>query len=104
MVIEGIRKALLNKPYSQTCAEAEYDRVALMLVEPTYVDAFLCEGADHYFVQSFWSDPKLYAMFLLVCELRAAGEPVGYMKRLQTRGREILEARKNTDNTGQLGN
>ena len=90
------------RSYEDERKEQERDRVAMMLVDPTYVDLFLEPGAEHFFVQSFWRDSKLHAMFCLICELRATKEPVGYMKRLQDHGRKLLEQRKNVDNTDRL--
>lgn len=90
------------KSYREQKAENERDRVALMLVDPSYTDLFLNDDASHFYVQSAWEDKKLHAMFCLICELRAVREPVGYMKRLHDRGKEILEQRKNADNTDSL--
>lgn len=91
------------RPWRDECVQREKDRVALMLADPEFVDLFLEPGNEHYYVQSFWQDTKLHALFCLLCELRAGGEPLGYLNKLKDHGKKLLEQRKNADNTDRLG-
>jgi len=94
--------------WHQQCIERERDRVALMLADPLEIDAYLPgivgEGVvEHFWCQSYWRDRTLHALFCLLCELRAAGEPLGYINRLTVRGKELLAQRATADNTDRLG-
>ena len=74
-----------------------------MLVDPSYVDLFLDEAAEHFYCKSFWKDKKLWALFVLLCELRIDDEPLGFVAKLTKHGKAMLEQRKKSDNTDQLG-
>ena len=101
--ILALKNAFCMPRWPEACAQRERDRVALMLVDPSYVDGFLEEGNEYFFCQGYWQDSKLHALFCLLCELRAAREPLGYISRLQKRGQEMIEKRAKNDNIDQLG-
>lgn len=101
---EAIRTQLSSmKPWQDECAERERDRVALMLVSPEYVDSFLDGEAEHFQCKSYWRDKKLWALFVLLLELRIDNEPLGYVAKLTKHGKTMLEQRKTSDNTDRLG-